>query len=115
MIGAAAGVGVVLGDTQAGTVMEKPVKDERRLVLGGRDHGRVEGIVLVGGVGVEGKARIDAVTGVDLPAASPRLPDRKNWPSDAEVVPSPHTEAIGNALCASTMHASAARYVSSRI
>src|SRR4051812_14060639 len=66
MIGAAAGVGVVLGDTQAGAVMEKPVKDERRLVLGGRDHGRVEGIVLVGGVSVEGKAWIDAVTGVDL-------------------------------------------------
>jgi hypothetical protein len=74
VIGSAAGVGVVLGDRQVRAVVEKPIQDIGRFVGRRRDHARMVGIVLVGDVGVETEARIDAIASIRPSATGRRRP-----------------------------------------
>jgi hypothetical protein len=66
-------------------------------MMGRRHHLDAVGAVLIGEMGIEAGARVVPVGALISPTATPRLAERKNCPSDEEVVPSPHIAAIGKA------------------
>ena len=85
----------MLVNRQIAAVLQQAIENIGRLMRCGRDDLDVIGAVLVGDMGVKAEAGIDAIASVDLAATAPRLPPRKNCPSELDVVPSPHTDAIG--------------------
>ena len=67
VIGESGRVGVVLLDPQIGLVVEKAVKDVRRIAGIRGDHLGIEGRVLVGNVGVEKHTGLVAIAKINLP------------------------------------------------
>ena len=53
-------------DLKPGAVMKEPVEDIGRFVRRGRDDRHVVGTMLVGDVGIEREAWIDAILGVEI-------------------------------------------------
>jgi len=66
MVGDAAGVRIVLFDSQSRLVIKQAVEHMRRLARCRGDGLRVVGAKLIGDVGVEGDPRLIAVTRVDV-------------------------------------------------
>lgn len=77
MIRRSAGVGVMLDDPEIGAMADEAVEDIGRFMRGGRDHIDVVGPALIGNMGVEAEAMIDAIAGVDVAArcAALRAPE----------------------------------------
>jgi len=77
MIGCPAGVGVMLDDPEIGAMAGEAIEDIGRFMRGGRDHIDVVRPALIGNMGIEAKAMIDAIAGVDVAArcAALRAPE----------------------------------------